>query len=71
LARKLNIDFANAVIGFDFRLGHCVPIIDGIVVATENVDKLLSVSIEKLYIYIYVYYFFKKNKIIIIIIINK
>ncbi|KAL6630320.1 Rad4-domain-containing protein [Neocallimastix sp. 'constans'] len=42
LARKLNIDFANAVIGFDFRLGHCVPIIDGIVVATENVDKLLS-----------------------------
>jgi len=42
LARKLNIDFANAVIGFDFRLGHCVPIIDGIVVATENVDLLLN-----------------------------
>jgi len=44
LARKLNIDFANAVVGFDFKLGHCVPIIDGIVVATENVDLLLSVS---------------------------
>jgi len=42
LARKLNIDFANAVVGFDFKLGHCVPIIDGIVVATENVDLLLS-----------------------------
>jgi len=42
LARKLNIDYANAVIGFDFHLGHCVPVIDGIVVATENVDILLS-----------------------------
>ncbi|TGZ82600.1 Rad4-domain-containing protein [Ascodesmis nigricans] len=40
LARKLGIDYADAVIGFEFKQQRAVPCIDGIVVAEEFEDVL-------------------------------
>ncbi|XP_069792608.1 DNA repair protein complementing XP-C cells isoform X5 [Narcine bancroftii] len=40
VARKLNIDCAAAVIGFDFHSGHSHPITDGYVVCEEHVEIL-------------------------------
>ncbi|XP_067908291.1 DNA repair protein complementing XP-C cells [Heterodontus francisci] len=46
VARKLNIDSAAAVIGFDFHSGHSHPIIDGYVVCEEHVEILLAACEE-------------------------
>lgn len=40
VARKLDIDCAAAVTGFDFHCGHSHPIMDGYVVCEEHVDIL-------------------------------
>ncbi|XP_048584375.1 DNA repair protein complementing XP-C cells isoform X2 [Nematostella vectensis] len=42
MARKLGIDAAQAVIGFDFHCGFSHPIIDGVVVCEEHVDTLMD-----------------------------
>nr|XP_005898862.1 PREDICTED: DNA repair protein complementing XP-C cells [Bos mutus] len=42
VARKLNIDCAQAVTGFDFHKGYCHPITDGYVVCEEYRDVLLT-----------------------------
>ena len=36
IAKLLDIDFAPAMMGWDFSCGHCHPVIDGIVTAEEN-----------------------------------
>ncbi|MEN2499692.1 MAG: hypothetical protein MHMPM18_003885 [Marteilia pararefringens] len=42
IASRLKIDFAPAMVGWSVTGGHSHPIIDGIVIATENYDKLLA-----------------------------
>ncbi|KAG8836821.1 hypothetical protein FRC18_010627 [Serendipita sp. 400] len=42
VARQLGIDHAPAVTGFEFRKGHANPIVNGIVVATENEELVVS-----------------------------
>jgi xeroderma pigmentosum group C-complementing protein len=42
VARKIGIDFAEAVTGFDVRCGRSVPRIEGVVVTSENVNPLLE-----------------------------
>lgn len=38
ICRKLGIDCANAVVGFDFHQGACHPAFDGFVVCEEFAD---------------------------------
>lgn len=45
VAKRLEIDFAPAMVGFDFRNGHCVPVFDGIVVCSEFKDAILEVKL--------------------------
>ncbi|XP_038667938.1 DNA repair protein complementing XP-C cells [Scyliorhinus canicula] len=47
VARKLNIDCAGAVIGFDFHSGHSHPITDGYIVCEEYVEILLAAREEE------------------------
>lgn len=42
ITRQLQIDYAPAVTGFEFRKGHANPIITGVVVAVEHEDLVLS-----------------------------
>ncbi|KAF9066475.1 hypothetical protein BDP27DRAFT_1423852 [Rhodocollybia butyracea] len=42
IARRLQIDFAEAVIGFEFRKRKATPVLEGIVVATENEEVILE-----------------------------
>ncbi|XP_057296915.1 DNA repair protein complementing XP-C cells homolog isoform X2 [Hydractinia symbiolongicarpus] len=42
IARKLNVDYAPAMMGWDFHGGFCHPVIEGVVVAKEFEDKLLD-----------------------------
>ncbi|RKP08465.1 hypothetical protein THASP1DRAFT_29729 [Thamnocephalis sphaerospora] len=42
IARKLDIDYAEAVTGFDFQSRHCIPVVTGIVVAAENEALVLD-----------------------------
>ncbi|KAH8550677.1 hypothetical protein BGW37DRAFT_521343 [Umbelopsis sp. PMI_123] len=42
IAKKLGVDFAEAVIGFDFARQRSVPIVNGIVVPTEAKDMILE-----------------------------
>jgi hypothetical protein len=42
VARKLGIDCAPAVIGFDFHCGGSHPVVDGFVVCEEYKDTLLD-----------------------------
>lgn len=46
IARDLEVDFAPAVTGFEFRKGHANPIISGIVIAKENEELVLSAYLE-------------------------
>lgn len=41
VARKLNIDCASAIVGFDFHGGWSHPIYDGFVVCQEFEDQLI------------------------------
>jgi hypothetical protein len=42
VARKLGIDCAPAMIGFDFHCGGCHPVLDGFIVCEEYQDALLD-----------------------------
>ncbi|CAG8486071.1 657_t:CDS:10 [Ambispora gerdemannii] len=42
VAKKLEIEFAEAVTGFDFHCHRCIPIVEGIVVAKENEEVVLE-----------------------------
>ncbi|XP_048462619.1 DNA repair protein complementing XP-C cells-like [Rhincodon typus] len=47
VARKLNVDCAGAVVGFDFHSGHSHPVIDGYIVCEEHVEILLAACQEE------------------------
>ncbi|KAI9598569.1 Rad4 beta-hairpin domain 3-domain-containing protein [Syncephalis fuscata] len=42
IARKLKIDYADAVTGFDFQQRRCIPILSGIVIPSEREEELLQ-----------------------------
>ena len=42
IAKLLDIDFAPAMMGWDFSTGYCHPVIDGIVTAEENKPVLVA-----------------------------
>ncbi|KAJ3992768.1 hypothetical protein F5050DRAFT_1811150 [Lentinula boryana] len=46
IARKLHIDFAEAVIGFEFRKRRAMPVLEGIVVAAENEEVVHEAFLE-------------------------
>lgn len=43
IAKRLEIDFAPAMVGFEFRNGRSLPVYEGIVVCTEFKDAILEV----------------------------
>ncbi|KVI08621.1 DNA repair protein Rad4 [Cynara cardunculus var. scolymus] len=47
VAKKLEIDYAPAMVGFEFRNGRSVPLYDGIVVCTEFKDTILEAYAEE------------------------
>ncbi|PWA51846.1 DNA repair protein Rad4 family [Artemisia annua] len=47
VAKKLKIDYAPAMVGFEFRNGRSFPIYNGIVVCTEFKDAILEVYAEE------------------------
>ncbi|KAI9785320.1 MAG: hypothetical protein M1839_000337 [Geoglossum umbratile] len=42
VARRLGIDYAEAVVGFDFGAQRAVPVIEGVVVAAENEQVMVD-----------------------------
>lgn len=42
ICKKLGIDCANAVVGFDFHQGACHPTYDGFVVCEEFEDEVVA-----------------------------
>lgn len=49
VAKRLEIDYAPAMVGFEFRNGHSHPVFDGIVVCAEFKDAILEVTILHFY----------------------
>ncbi|KZT42654.1 Rad4-domain-containing protein, partial [Sistotremastrum suecicum HHB10207 ss-3] len=49
IARELKIDYAEAVTGFEFRKGHGIPILTGVVVAEEHEELLLDAYWESVH----------------------
>lgn len=49
VAKRLEIDYALAMVGFEFRNGQSYPVFDGIVVCAEFRDVILEVTILKHY----------------------
>lgn len=45
MAKRLEIDYAPAMVGFEFRHGRAVPIYEGIVVCAEFKDAILEVNL--------------------------
>lgn len=45
VARRLGIDYASAMVGFEYRNGKSVPSFEGIVVCSEFKDAVLAVSV--------------------------
>lgn len=45
VAKRLNIDYAPAMVGFEFKNGQSYPVFDGIVVCSEFKDAILEVVI--------------------------
>ena len=43
VAKRLEIDFAPAMVGFEFRNGRSIPIFEGIVVCVEFKDAIVEV----------------------------
>lgn len=43
VAKRLEIDYAPAMVGFEFKSGRSFPVYDGIVVCAEFKDVLLEV----------------------------
>jgi xeroderma pigmentosum group C-complementing protein len=46
VAKRLGIDYAPAMVGFDYRSGRCLPVFDGIVVCTEFQSAILEVCLD-------------------------
>lgn len=44
IAKRLEIDFAPAMVGFEFRNGRSFPVFEGIVVCAEFKDAILEVN---------------------------
>lgn len=49
LARKLDIDCAEAVVGFEYHGGRSVPTLDGVVVAEEHEEAMREAYCEQLF----------------------
>ncbi|KAM0887916.1 hypothetical protein ACQ4PT_028684 [Festuca glaucescens] len=47
VAKRLGIDYAPAMVGFDYRNGQCVPLFDGIVVRDEFKNAILEAYDEE------------------------
>lgn len=47
VAKRLGIDYAPAMVGFDYRSGRCLPVFDGIVVCTEFRSAILEAYAEE------------------------
>ncbi|OIT30226.1 PREDICTED: DNA repair protein RAD4 isoform X2 [Nicotiana attenuata] len=47
VAKRLEIDFAPAMVGFEFRNGRALPVYEGIVVCTEFKDAILETYAEE------------------------
>ncbi|KAL5810062.1 hypothetical protein ACOSQ3_026758 [Xanthoceras sorbifolium] len=47
VAKRLEIDYAPAMVGFEFRNGRSTPVFDGIVVCTEFKDIILEAYAEE------------------------
>ncbi|XVF31671.1 hypothetical protein REPUB_Repub17cG0011500 [Reevesia pubescens] len=47
VAKRLEIDYAPAMVGFEFRNGRAAPVFDGIVVCTEFKDAILEAYAEE------------------------
>ncbi|XP_073361913.1 DNA repair protein RAD4 isoform X2 [Aegilops tauschii subsp. strangulata] len=47
VAKRLGIDYAPAMIGFDYRSGRCAPVYDGIVVCAEFKNAILEAYKEE------------------------
>ncbi|OEL35017.1 DNA repair protein RAD4 [Dichanthelium oligosanthes] len=47
VAKRLGIDYAPAMVGFDYRSGRCLPVFDGIVVCTEFKHAILEAYAEE------------------------
>lgn len=48
MAKRLEIDYAPAMVGFEFRNGRSTPVYDGIVVCAEFKDIMLEVNLSRL-----------------------
>lgn len=46
-AKRLGIDYAPAMVGFEFRKGGSTPVFDGIVVCSEFMDSILEAYAEE------------------------
>lgn len=46
VAKRLGMDYAPAMVGFDYRSGRCLPVFDGIVVCTEFKSAILEVCFD-------------------------
>ncbi|XP_015696104.1 DNA repair protein RAD4 isoform X2 [Oryza brachyantha] len=47
VAKRLGIDYAPAMVGFDYRSGRCHPVFDGIVVCSEFKNIILEAYAEE------------------------
>lgn len=47
ICRKLGVDYAAAMTGFDIKGGRSVPIIDGVVVCKEDEASVLETYLEE------------------------
>uniref|UniRef100_A0A0E0AVI8 Rad4 beta-hairpin domain-containing protein n=1 Tax=Oryza glumipatula TaxID=40148 RepID=A0A0E0AVI8_9ORYZ len=47
VAKRLGIDFAPAMVGFDYRNARCLPVFDGIVVCSEFKNTILEAYAEQ------------------------
>lgn len=44
VAKRLEIDYAPAMVGFEYKNGQSFPVFDGIVVCSEFKDAILEVK---------------------------
>jgi xeroderma pigmentosum group C-complementing protein len=49
LAKQIEVDYADAVVGFEYHGGRSVPTIDGIVVAAEHEITLRDMYLDQLF----------------------
>lgn len=47
VVKRLGIDFAPAMVGFEFRNGHSIPVFEGIVVCSEFRDAIMEAYAEE------------------------